>query len=1030
MEVPCDRRRLAQRGDELLVHVVHLDRGEPQPREPGVAPDLAHEPRQVEAGLAVAVAAEVDAGEDDLAVTLLDPAARSRRARPRPRRLREAPRTSGITQNAHEKLQPSWTLTNARTRSSRASPGRSRSRRRRRQRTPASPRSARETTTTFSGRPANASLGGSRRSPSRRRAGACARPRARPCATSTRLARDAARADDGDVGAARRAPRGRRRAAARGSPARRRARPCSRGNRRERRHAATDATRALASHRSAAQPSARRAARRARQPGERRVGRALEVAGGDEPLGTRRAAASSRDGARSVRFATASLGRRERVGERVEQPHLDGDAVRRGVRARRLDGVRIDVHATTGAKPSFAAAIASTPEPQPTSSSEPRGRLEQLEAEPRRRVSARAERAAGSMTTGDGPLGAAPRAGRPRAARPDRPVKRAPPSSQPRSTARRGRRRSLRSRSSRARRCRRRARRLRAVDLLEAFGEQLEHRRARLLARAPGTDDRKRRRPAQRNRAFSRSTNPSSSSYVSSSRRLLELLEQPPLLVREPARHDDVDEHAVVAAAGSLEHGHPLAAEDAHVAGLGARPRSSSSTSPSRVGTVTARRAPPGSSSGRPTRRCRCPRARTADRAHVHEHVDVAGLPAGRARMSFAREPDALAVVDPRRHLDVDVRSSSAGRRRGSSHGSRRSSRRRATRAGLGAHELAEAPARHLLQPARAAARHVAPASCPARRRSPLHVLARDGDLERHGARDARAASTSSISTSAPTSAPRRPRPGRPPNRSSPKNAEKRSLRFPKSKSLGRTRRCAAPRARSGRRARALGVRQHLVRLDDLLESLVRVRRVRDVRVELAGEPAERLLDRRLVRVPRDAEQLVVVAPGRRHQFVLVHAFGEARQLGRGGPHRPDRLLVVHPQRPDQAHRPERAVREAVRRADERELVQRRIAELVADPDERPSRVERLAEQRRAAPAAARAARAAAGTPRARRRGRRRSVRQRRRRRAAAPPRATSSVNAGRRQPRNDRSRARQARILEALAQLPRAELAPRRAAR
>ena len=36
-------------------------------------------------------------------------------------RLREAPRTSGTTQKLHEKLQPSWTFTKARTRSRRDS---------------------------------------------------------------------------------------------------------------------------------------------------------------------------------------------------------------------------------------------------------------------------------------------------------------------------------------------------------------------------------------------------------------------------------------------------------------------------------------------------------------------------------------------------------------------------------------------------------------------------------------------------------------------------------------------------------------------------------------------------------------------------------------------------------------------------------------------------------------------------------------------------------------------------------------------
>src|SRR5205823_13380836 len=79
-----------------------------------------NEPRQVEAGFAIAVAAEVDARQDDLSMPLLP----LRRISPRTasaRRLRVAPRTSGMTQKLQEKLQPSCTFTNARTRSRRAS---------------------------------------------------------------------------------------------------------------------------------------------------------------------------------------------------------------------------------------------------------------------------------------------------------------------------------------------------------------------------------------------------------------------------------------------------------------------------------------------------------------------------------------------------------------------------------------------------------------------------------------------------------------------------------------------------------------------------------------------------------------------------------------------------------------------------------------------------------------------------------------------------------------------------------------------
>src|SRR5205823_10646683 len=51
----------------------------------------------------------------------------------------------------------------------------------------------------------------------------------------------------------------------------------------------------------------------------------------------------------------------------------------------------------------------------------------------------------------------------------------------------------------------------------------------------------------------------------------LELLQEPSLLIRQPARHEDVHEDAVVAPPKPLEHGHAAAAQDAELAGL--RPR-------------------------------------------------------------------------------------------------------------------------------------------------------------------------------------------------------------------------------------------------------------------------------------------------------------------------------------------------------------------------------------------------------------------------------------------------------------------------
>ena len=88
----------AARRRSAFGQVVDLDRREPQPREPGRRARLAHQPRQVVAGLAVAVAAEVDPGQNDLAVPLVDAPPHLGEHGRRALRLREAPRTSGITQ--------------------------------------------------------------------------------------------------------------------------------------------------------------------------------------------------------------------------------------------------------------------------------------------------------------------------------------------------------------------------------------------------------------------------------------------------------------------------------------------------------------------------------------------------------------------------------------------------------------------------------------------------------------------------------------------------------------------------------------------------------------------------------------------------------------------------------------------------------------------------------------------------------------------------------------------------------------------
>ncbi len=60
----------------------------------------------------------------------------------------------------------------------------------------------------------------------------------------------------------------------------------------------------------------------------------------------------------------------------------------------------------------------------------------------------------------------------------------------------------------------------------------------------------------------------------------------------------------------------------------------------------------------------------------------------------------------------------------------------------------------------------------------------------------------------------------------------------------------------------AFGAREHLVGLGHLAEADLGLGLARDVGMELARQPAKRLLDRRVVGVARDAEQLVVVAVG------------------------------------------------------------------------------------------------------------------------------------------------------------------------
>ena len=291
------------------------------------------------------------------------------------------------------------------------------------------------------------------------------------------------------------------------------------------------------SSRSAAQPSSLAARPRADSRATSGSSRA-EVAGGDDARRSSRAATAPSTLERDVR--DDDVRRRQLVRERVGESSVDLDAVRRGV-ARSVASTAAGSSSTaiTGPKPSFAAAIESTPEPQPTSSRLARLELQQqLEAEARRRVRAGAERAARVDDDRD-------RAGRrllprrpdPERADPDRPVELAPAILPARlDLLERARRRTpARAAPRRPRRCTRRARRRRrASTLLEALREELEQRARASSASAAATVTETAQ--AQRNALFSLSKNPSSALVRRRPARAVELLEQLPLLVGEPAR--------------------------------------------------------------------------------------------------------------------------------------------------------------------------------------------------------------------------------------------------------------------------------------------------------------------------------------------------------------------------------------------------------------------------------------------------------------------------------------------------------------
>ena len=185
-----------------------------------------------------------------------------------------------------------------------------------------------------------------------------------------------------------RAPRQHAAADVRASPARAAARRAAAG----RRPSAPEQERGPALVAEAAPLAQRREGRRhlvglvVEQPGQDQRARAARAA-------ARAAAAAGASGSRrpSARGGGASRRRSQR------SARSSVTALSRAFAASPRSRAASESTAVTGAKPSFAAAIASTPEPQPRSANEPAGVEveQQLEAQPRRRVRAGAERAPG-----------------------------------------------------------------------------------------------------------------------------------------------------------------------------------------------------------------------------------------------------------------------------------------------------------------------------------------------------------------------------------------------------------------------------------------------------------------------------------------------------------------------------------------------------------------------------------------------------------------------------------------------------------
>src|SRR5512132_4138908 len=374
-------------------------------------------------------------------------------------------------------------------------------------------------------------------------------------------------------------------------------------------------------------------------------------------------------------------------------------------------------------------------------------------------------------------------------------------------------------------------------------------------------------------------------------RRACELLEQPPLLVVQPARNGDVDEHALVASSEALEDGHPASAQHPDLTGLRA------------LGELELRLAVQGRHGHRRSER------RLGDRQidgredlvslthearvglDAHLDVDVAGAGAASAGMALAGDPNLLAVMDSGRDLDLE-RSFLDDPALAAAVGAGLLDPLAcapAGRTGLRADELAEGAPRDPLQAARAAAGLTGDRARARRGSTARAGAARDRNGERNLPLDsARSLDQLDLDLNGEV---RPTRAFRTAADAEEVVAEERCEQIVEAAEVELRRREAA--AAESRMPEAvvqlarLPLRERLVGLDDLAKTLLRIGCLRDVGMELAREPAEGPLYLSLVGLPGNAEHLVVVPLRRCHQPSV--ASGSAINSARRSPRRSGR---------------------------------------------------------------------------------------------------------------------------------------------